>query len=853
MTSGSNQTEVPAQGTGFALPFRRLLLVLTAAICMAGGMAAGIVIQKQIAHDATAAPPEATADSDNSNLHAESADLANEAGPSASASVIAEVAEEAFPAGDQELGEHELGDQRVAGQSMSDNAINDGLMEMKDDPLPEMAASRKNESSPESMNQHAPSPQAPTLAETPHASPQSPPVQPFKSASTGGSAEHKAVPPDLVSPFRSSDESVLEEADFAFQAENFRKAREGYLREFYTTTNSSDSLLILKIALCEEMLGNLRGAQSAYRKLLEVATHPAIRVAGFQGQARIWTASGRSELATASLFRVLLEGTYTGTDKSMLHQLAWLTSARVKLPSVTGIAADPFLRDELFLSPNLELRPRHLIQTLNQILSVPESNSPKVRPGVNIVRKTGMTPDDIVISFRFDRTNLDHVLNRVSQATGIPIRAATETPAQLGTSTLEPHCVDLPLSVALDALLEPVECIWTWQESGVEVIPAKIANVNQISEYRRQAATRLLQLAIGSAPKHMDSVASQIELARLQAMFGDTVSASIALQNVIERTSRSPYLSNAWFNLAKLYLSQGRPRDSSTAFYRAADMMGGETLECVCYLYAGRIHLEADDPRAATTPLTRAVSLSIGTRHEALISLQLASAYLMLNHFQRANSILMDHRIVLEAPAVRDQAAFLSSLAHYRSTIDDNERFRAGTNVIATMTNLDMKQCFGGHWSWLIGTTYRDTGMTSASIQTFQNCLISSYPFPLQNKMRSALLSDAPELLSKLPSGKHAVADVQTPESFHIDSLLVEAQSAYRQSRFDDAIQLCRDILNQKASQPDQHRRALKLMGQSYQSQGKYEESVQCFTGVVPEAAPAQPATSAGLIQGGVR
>lgn len=852
MSRGNNQTEVPAQGGGFALPFRRLLLVLTAAICMAGGMAVGIVIQKKIADDATAANKEVTADPTVSIDIAESADNISHAEPTASAPTAPDLRQEKFAEGDQELGEHELAEKQGGSPSTSDQSINDDVMEMQDDQSIDLLPPPKGSPS-ESMVQQTPLTHPAVPPDTSGTSPQSPMAQPFKTANAGGSAEGKAVPPDLVSPFLTDDEKVLEEADFAFQAENFRKAREGYLREFYNTTNSNDSLLILKIALCEEMLGNLRGAQSAYRKLLEVATHPAIRVAGFQGQARIWTASGRIELATTSLFRVLLEGTDLGPNNSLLHQLAWLTSARVKLPSVTGIAADPFLRDDLFLSPKLELRPRQLIQELTQILSGPGHNGPKVRPGVNVVKKNGTTPDDIVISFRFERTHLGHILTRISQATGVSIRASADIPAQFTTSTLEPYSIDLPMSVALDALLEPVECIWTWQETGIEVIPTKIANVDQITEYRRTAAIRLLQLAIKTAPHQMDSVASQIELARLQAMFGDTVPASIALQNVIERTSRSPYLSNAWFNLAKLYLSQGRPRDATAAFYRAADMMGGESLECICYLYAGRIHLEADDARAATTPLTRALSLSIGTRHEALISLQLASAYLMLNHFQRANSILLDHRVVLEAPTVRDQAAFLSSLTHYRATIDENERFRAGTNVIATMTNLDMKQCFGGHWNWLIGVTYRDTGMTSAAIQTFQNCLISSYPFPLQNKMRAALLADAPELLSRLPSGKHAVADVQTPESFQIDSLQVEAQSAYRQSRFDDAIQLCRDILNQKAALPEQRRRALKLMGQSYQSQGKYEESVQCFTGVIPPATPAQPATSASLIQGGIQ
>ncbi|HWL10960.1 MAG TPA: tetratricopeptide repeat protein, partial [Planctomicrobium sp.] len=636
-------------------------------------------------------------------------------------------------------------------------------------------------------------------------------------------------------------EEALAQADLMFQSGNYRYARDRYLPMLADSTGAIDVLLLLKLALCEESLGNRKAAQAGYREILELTPEPSIRRAAVQGQARLWEAGGQSELATSALFRNLIEEVAAEDRALMLHQLAGLIARRAQ-PVDQQIKNSPQLyRDDILIPPDLIVRPAYILESVMKQQERKKGPHVPIRQELIVVRQPRMVPDETIVSLQYERSSALDVLDRTLRGTGFTARLTQETTSILTSHTLEPDCQEIPLSLVLDCVLDPLELVWELQETSISIRPANAVKVDLLTTHRQQVALRLLRFACAQSPEHPDASASFLELARIGVLAESRVAGIQALEQTISKYPRSDYVPLAWFNLGKLLIQEGRPADAAIAFLRAADMVNGESLEPASYLYLGRISMENDDPRAAVGPFTRALSLSTGTPHEGIAALQLSSVYLTLNHFQRANSVLLEHLIPLEQPGLRDQGAFLSCLIHYRSAADEHERFRTGTTLLSTMTHLKPDECFGKHWFWLMGCACRDTGLTQAAVQLFCRCIESSYPFPLQNRMRVLLLEDAPEQLSRLPSRKWAVASQQVPEAFQIDSLLVEAEATLLQRRFDDSHRLCREVLRKEKTHESQRRKALQLLGQVLQAQGRYEESVQCFTGIVPKEIPPEP------------
>jgi tetratricopeptide (TPR) repeat protein len=353
-----------------------------------------------------------------------------------------------------------------------------------------------------------------------------------------------------------------------------------------------------------------------------------------------------------------------------------------------------------------------------------------------------------------------------------------------------------------------------------------------------------LRFACTYSSHHPWAVASALELGRVAAYRGEPEAGIRNIRKAIEQFPRSDFLAVGWFNLGKLELQMGRHEESLQAFYRAADLLSAQSLEPVSYLYVGRLHLERELPREAISPLTRALVLAEGTPYESMAALQLASAYLMLQHYQRANEILMEHRSSFKVPSRHDQAAFLCSLIRYRAAVDETDRFREGATLIGTLTNLNVKDCFGGHWWYLAGLAYRDVGMRGQEVETFKKCLAGSYEFALQEQLRLLLLEDAPDQISA--SGLQTRTGGNSADEFHAKAMMIEAAELFRNGSDAEALGMCRQLLERPNVPEPMRREALRLMGQIYQARGEHNLAVECFTGLIPSPSSSNSESSAG-------
>lgn len=796
--ANSGQAQSPS-AAGIAGPMRILLLALTGIIFLMGGVAIGLVLQKMQGTRSSHAADHA--DEDSSQAQGEGSGHLEE-----------------LPDQEPEVAAHSTG------PSESEHSIEGG---------PDDAHSSEG---------HAASGVASDQQAT---------------ESAANSARAAAQPAPLAAAFSAMPElpagqpaERLAQADKFLMVGNYQGAHEACLLLAAKFPAFQPAEVRLRLALCEEVLGDHKQAQSDYRLVVELLPALELRDAALLGQARIWCLAGRSELACATLYHALLSGTRQTsamTGGQIAHELGVLLAQRVTTGSQRTNRLDSDYQDDFLVSPVLKVEPFQIISELAEMPLTPAEKRHIPANDISVVERFSQAPEEIFMNVRSERMNVLELVRRAANRTGLTVRITEDARLRLQEHSTQPDIVNVPLAIVFDAILEPFDTVWRVEQGALLIQLAKNAGAEEIDQYRLQSAQRTLRFACRTAPGHRWAAASSLELARLSACSGTLEDASRYLSGMLEQFPRSEFGPVGWFNLGKIELRRGRAESAIKAFHRAADLLTGHPMESLSYLYAGRIQMENDNPREAIAPLTRALVLADGTNYEAMATLQLASAYLMLEHYQRANEILVEHKASLLASSRQDQAAFLSSLIQYRSTKEVHEKFRAGTAVLGSLTNLDPFKCFGGHWPWLAGSAYHEFGMKQQEIKVLSTVLESPYAYPLQSRAQLLLLKDDPQRLTQVQPTLVKPPEFGKVPGLYFKTRLTEAATAAQQGQTEFALKLSRELAGHPKISEEERREALRLMGRIYQSQGEHERAVQCFSGIIPDQNSAQVPPTAAL------
>ncbi|WP_437187424.1 hypothetical protein SH668x_000818 [Planctomicrobium sp. SH668] len=639
--------------------------------------------------------------------------------------------------------------------------------------------------------------------------------------------EEQALTPELK----------LQRADRLLLGGNYKSASSAYAQLKSSHPSYLPAELQLRIALCEEGLGNQSKGIAAYRSVLDHNPAPVIRQTAILGQVRILGSTNRHDLATSMLFGEIVKGTLRHDPESqaqVTHQLAVLVSARIVGEGIGKEKGLHELNDETLLTPQLAVHP---YQVLDELMSRPivQVANPEIPPyDISVVQRFNQSADEIYVNVRTERLTALELVKRAVNRAGWKVKITEEARLKLQESALQPDCVNMPLAVVLDAILDPVETVWKVDGETMYISVANQATIEEMQTHRLKSANRWLKFACLNGPEHPWAPASFLELARTMALKGNLVEASDCISKMLQQFPRSEFEAIGWLNLGKLSLRLGRLNEALKAFHQASDLLAGHPLEAVSYLYAGRVCLESDQIRESISPLTRAKALSEGSRFQAIATLQLVAAYYLLDNYQVANEILLAHHSLFEGEGSHDLAATLTWMIQLKSTLNEYGRTRAGTSLIAALTNTRTSDCFGGHWAWIIGSAYRETGMVQEAISIFRNCLQSSYSFPLQNRIRQCLLEDAPDQLAGIESAQPINRSLIKPSSLLFQTQLKEAATGFHRGDVDTSIRKLHRLLEHPQVADADRRAALRLLGQIYQSKSEHKKAVECFSGVVP-------------------
>jgi tetratricopeptide (TPR) repeat protein len=276
------------------------------------------------------------------------------------------------------------------------------------------------------------------------------------------------------------------------------------------------------------------------------------------------------------------------------------------------------------------------------------------------------------------------------------------------------------------------------------------------------------------------------------------------LQLQIETAPRSVVAAEAGFNLGKCLMVLNERTDAKMAFLKSIDASGGPVdVKVASYIFHCRMLLEEGHQQAITT-MMRGLALSEGSEMESWASLQLASAYLLKNVPQGANSVLMNHTDSFAEGDAKAAGAFASALSRFRAAVLSDRREREGADVVAALAEFNAADACGGHWAVLVAGACEELGLTQQAGE--------AYDFALQ-RLPECVLRDATTMKlaehykqqNEPEQARLLLTSLTASQAGELaaDAKLETAQLALEQSRLKDAIKISRELFISTKSMKD--------------------------------------------------
>jgi tetratricopeptide (TPR) repeat protein len=657
------------------------------------------------------------------------------------------------------------------------------------------------------------------------------------------SAEASGESAEAASPVGSPTAEVPPSAEELARADAYgeQKFLEGdavaALREFdwlaQHQDRSLDDRFHYRCAVCAEAQGEFDRALSEYGTALSSAPDETIRVLSRVGQARIWRSLGQTDMAIQVLASAFLTNGNERRSAVVRPFVAYLL-ADALASEVVAANSTPLTEDKGVVFPawKFDLFERSLLASIR----VEETDGVPIAAGVRVLSEEA----DPVLQANLTRLGVRNIVDAVSRAAG---RHTTWTDAAGDAVTGRSAEICLShgsLALCLDGLTAPLGVVWT--EQGDEIRLATIDEVKPevVSQQRRAAAYRALVHAVKLYPDFRLAPHAQITLGNLALQDGRFEDAQAHYNTVFETAPRAVVRSDAWFNLAKLQFCCGQGGSALDSFWHVIDSGAAPEPAAVASLYIGRLLLDAEQPRRAILPLTRATQWTQESPVRAKAVLCLAAAHLLYGNPKTANDVLMDFRSDVETQS--KEAALLSALARYRVAEHPTRKLVEGESLLTAAHPVRPADFFGRYGWYLCGQVYEDMMLPEMAAEVYRSALAEGEGLPYRNAIVFGLassLADSGDSAASEPHFEELLQHAQPEWQRRAGFRLCQVQLDMRQTQ--EASRTARKLLEICEDKKDKSR-ALQLLGEAYQRLGNHAAAALCFAGSTPGEPPATDA-----------
>lgn len=635
---------------------------------------------------------------------------------------------------------------------------------------------------------------------------------------------------DVVVPPTKAASNALQTGDGLFEAGDLAAALKRYEAVASSFQGELPPALRLRLALCSESLGDSENALSSYRILTGEANDARIRFAAKIGLARVLIQFDRPMLARQVVWKCLREDS---PAEQYAREFAHLL-ARIQGDQAMPDETSNLLPDSSIANPSRGA-------SLGYVLSWVKQSENDSRPAeahlssedVIVAQQLSDTPSAIRMDVDLDRMPLFAAFERIAEEAGIPARWSSEARETVAGRTIQVRVVNWDAATILDSLLDPHDLAWDISDDSVSVRTQTELSAEMLEDHRVRVAERSLRRAVTTFPEHRMTAQLYWLLGNLKFHQGLLDEAVANYGQLLQLFPKTPGRAKIHFNAAKAMLLSGRDEVAVEELYRAVDEGVGEEVVAAAYLFIGRSYLENDRLEVAVKPLARATTMANHGDHKAVATLALAGALLLLDNPIAANDVLMENRAVLRRAPYHDQAAFLASLARFRSAKGETQSEREGRSLIEGLSHVKASGFFGRHAYVVFGRAFRELELLDSARSVLREGLGQAGLGRIRDRIAYQLAlceldtgntEEAKRLLQTI-SGQEGVGERA------LDARLSLARLAYDGGNDDQCLKLCSDLL-QTLEEGNRRTEALRLMGQVYQRQGERRLAALCFSGL---------------------
>ena len=590
-----------------------------------------------------------------------------------------------------------------------------------------------------------------------------------------------------------------------------------------------------RIALCHEFLGDWSKAQQQYRELAKSIHFPEIRNLARLGEARCLITRGDTELLKSQYFptAILNETAYSNrVTGELLHLIgrALVLDTKDRGPLWTEVKPE---NSEDLAIPDMDYSPGRILDQLNNIKPEPDMSDV---PVFEVLQRSVDTPDGCFVRMNQPKVGVLALLTEMVSECGFQSQLSQEATLAIQGHGQSVIVSDKSLSLLLDGICMRFGLVWKPTGTNIVISSREEADPADALEFARSQTERVLRWAILTSPDSSQAHSSQLLLGVMSFDRKQYAEASHVFQVYLERHPHTMLTGLAAFNLAKCYLRNGQYDEAEQAMLRGVDHTHS-TLDTriAAYMQLGRLRLETGNIKAALSTLVRGLSQSRGHKSEGDISILLASAYLLADNPQAANSILMERRTLYRSAEQKGTTAFLSSYCRLRRAADPARIARETRAVVSSLAYFRPGRMYGKHWYLLAAAAYEDMGLRDSAISTHIAALNDQLPeFILAHcTVQLAELYLAEADYEKAKTLLSAMPEISNEKLRH-RALMCQAELATRMEQFDSAISFASTIARESTDEAIT-RAALKLLGQSYEKKQNFRAAVYCYAGMVPD------------------
>jgi tetratricopeptide (TPR) repeat protein len=589
--------------------------------------------------------------------------------------------------------------------------------------------------------------------------------------------------------------------------------------------------LIYRVALCLEGLGRWDEALAAYRQTASRTDAPRSAAAGQLGQARVYLRMRRLADAKVLLCDLLLRSAQPALrEQSLLAYAQYLLALALAFEATQG--PPDLLRSTPVSHTGTDWPLEDAVDWVGPGRAR-EAGDEEPKKEFLRVQPPGSGAAGATVSAALRGTSVTEFLERLARESGLKPHWTPRAKelAEGRTTTVVLYAV--PLADVWRMQADALGLVWKTADGVVTLSTEGEITREELTAQRRAEARRALRGALREYPNHALAPTASLEAGNLEVAENNVKEAVSWYRRLIQEHPRSPVMVEVHYNLALVRQRQGDLDAARQLFFGVVDRAPGHELTPLAYLRIGHLHLEANQPDSAVSPLRRAQTLSAGSPAQPLATLALAVCHLLTDNPRAAAAAILENRNRISAEPYRPFASFLEAYAHYRSIPDQRPSQREAGTLLAALLLLREGAALVPGGEVLVGRAYRDLGMGDRMAAIYEKALASARG-PLAGEMTCALAeylasvgrrADAKRWLTPLAESDQGAWTVQ--------ARLQLAEIALKEKRPADSLTWCRKLLagQGKADVPA----TLKVMGQAFELAGEHRQAARCYAGMLPD------------------